>query len=218
MRQFTRRREDTDDMLVYIHGLNSSSRSFKANRLRERLAPHPVVAVDYPAHRPADAVAVLSDFFARLLGQHEGIAPAVVGSSMGGFYSQYLARRFRFSHLYMINPALTPWSLFRAHIGEIMTTAHGEHYRVTEDLIENTRPYGIADPCDDTPSTLFLERGDEVIDARIAERIYTGCGRLMVWEGGDHAFQHLDDAIETIRDHLDGLERNSASMPAGAPL
>ncbi|MFB1492246.1 MULTISPECIES: YqiA/YcfP family alpha/beta fold hydrolase [unclassified Thiocapsa] len=191
-------------MLVYIHGLNSSSRSSKAQRLRERLAPHPVVAVDYPAHRPRDAVAVLTDFFATLLGQHGGIEPAVVGSSMGGFYGQYLARRFRFSHLYLINPALTPWSLFREHIGEIMTTADGERYQVSEALIESTRPYGIAAPCDGTPSTLFLERGDEVIDARIAERIYARCGRLLVWEGGDHAFQHLDEAIETIRGHLDG--------------
>ncbi|WP_296811037.1 YqiA/YcfP family alpha/beta fold hydrolase [Thiocapsa sp.] len=194
-------------MLVYIHGLNSSSRSFKANRLRERLDPHPVVAVDYPAHRPADAVAVLSDFFATLLAHGEGVEPAVVGSSMGGFYGQYLARRFRFSHLFMINPALTPWSLFLEHVGEVMTTADGERYRVSEALIESTRPYGIADPCDGTPSTLFLERGDEVIDSRIAERIYAGCGRLMVWDGGDHTFQHLDEAIETIRDHLDGLER-----------
>jgi hypothetical protein len=31
--------------------------------------------------------------------------------------------------------------------------------------------------------TLFLERGDEVIDTRIAERIYADCGRLMVWDG-----------------------------------
>ena len=205
MTPFARRREDTDDMLVYIHGLNSSSRSFKANRLRERLDPHPVVAIDYPAHRPADAVAVLSDFFATLREQHEGIAPAVVGSSMGGFYGQYLARRFRFSHLYLINPALTPWSLFREHIGETMTTADGERYLVTESLIDSTRPYGVEDPCDGTPTTLFLERGDEVIDYRIAERIYAGCGRLMIWDGGDHSFQRLDEAIVTIREHLDGL-------------
>ncbi|UHD14640.1 YqiA/YcfP family alpha/beta fold hydrolase [Thiocapsa bogorovii] len=194
-------------MLVYIHGLNSSSRSFKATRLRERLDPHSVVAIDYPAHRPADAVALLSDFFATLPGQHRGIEPTVVGSSMGGFYGQYLARRFRFSHLYMINPALTPWSLFREYIGEIMTAADGERYQVSEALIESTRPYGITEPCDGTPSTLFLERGDEVIDSRIAERLYAECGRLMVWEGGDHTFQHLDEAIETIRQHLDDLDR-----------
>jgi uncharacterized protein len=200
--------DDAFAMLVYIHGLNSSSRSFKAHRLRERLAPHPVVAVDYPAHRPSDAIACLSSFFSALRTTHNEEETAVVGSSMGGFYGQYLARRFRFSHLYMINPALTPWSLFREHIGEIMTTADGQRYRISEALIDSTRPYGIDDPCNGPPTTLFLDRGDEVIDSRVAERIYADCGRLMIWEGGDHAFQHLDEAIETIRRQLDGLGGN----------
>lgn len=191
-------------MLVYIHGLNSSSRSIKASRLREQLAPLPVVAVDYPAQRPADAIAALSAFFHGLAETHTGLEPAVIGSSMGGFYGQYLARRFRFSHLYMINPALTPWSLFRDRLGETMTTAQGERYSVTASLIESTRAYGIAEPCDGTPTTLFLDRGDEVIDSRIAEQLYLHCGRLLLWEGGDHAFQHLDEAIETIRHDLRG--------------
>ncbi len=192
-------------MLVYIHGLNSSSRSLKAIRLREQLAPLPVVAVDYPAHRPEDAVAALSVFFTGLAETDNGLEPAVVGSSMGGFYGQYLARRFRFSHLYLINPALTPWSLFSDRLGETMTTAQGEHYSVSASLIESTRPYGIAEPCDGTPTTVFLERGDEVIDSRIAEQLYAHCGRLLIWEDGDHAFQHLDEVIETIRQDIKGL-------------
>ena len=71
-------------------------------------------------------------------------------------------------------------------------------------MIEATRPYGIADPCDGVPTTLFLDRGDEIIDYRIAEGLYRRCGRLMVWDGGDHAFQHMDEAIAVIRAHLEG--------------
>jgi predicted esterase YcpF (UPF0227 family) len=102
----------------------------------------------------------------------------------------------------MINPALTPWDLFQHRIGEIMTTARGETYRITADLIERTRPYGVPDPCDGVPTTLFLDRGDQVIDYRIAESLYRPCGRLLLWDGGDHAFQHMDEAIEVIHDHL----------------
>jgi hypothetical protein len=187
-------------MLVYLHGLNSSGRSAKAALLREHLAPHAVIAPDYPAHRPAQAVARLSGFF-QDLGEPR---PAVVGSSMGGFYGQWLARRLAFSHLFLINPALAPWILFPPHIGETLTSADGETYQVTAGLIEATRPYGIADPCDGVPTTLFLDRGDEIIDYRIAEGLYRRCGRLMVWDGGDHAFQHMDEAIAVIRAHLEG--------------
>lgn len=194
-------------MLVYFHGLNSSSRSLTAQRLRERLKPHRVVAIDYPAHRPGDAVARLSVFLSGLLSRQPAIEPALVGSSMGGFYAQYLARRFRFSHVYLINPALTPWSLFRTRIGEAMTTADGEPYLVSEALIDSTRAYAVANPCDGVTTTLFLDRGDEVIDYRIAERLYADCGRLMIWDDGDHAFQHLDEAIETIRRQLDAFDQ-----------
>ncbi len=185
-------------MLVYLHGLNSSSGSAKAALLRDRLAPCAVLAPDYPAHDPEAAVARLSAFFTDFSADR----PAVIGSSMGGFYGQWLARRFAFSHLFLINPALTPWKLFQHRIGETMTTARGETYRVTAELIERTRPYGVPDPCDGIPTTLFLDRGDPVIDYRIAESLYHPCGRLLIWDGGDHAFQHLVEAIAVIRAHI----------------
>lgn len=105
----------------------------------------------------------------------------------------------------MINPALRPWTLLPQLEGQTLTTAAGETYRVTKELVESTRAYGVEDPCDRVPTTLFLDTGDAVIDYRIAESIYRDCGRLLVFQGGDHAFQHLDDAIVVIRDQLAGL-------------
>lgn len=196
-------------MLVYLHGLNSSSRSIKAGLLKEQLAPFEVQAVDYAPHRPDEAIARLSHFFEDLRPER----PTVIGSSMGGFYGQYLARQFQFSHLFMVNPALTPWTFIGERIGEAQTTANGEDYVLTPDLAERFRPYAIESPCDGTPTTLFLDRGDEVIDYRIAEGLYADCGRLLVWDGGDHAFQHLDAAIEILRDHLRNNPTTASRFP-----
>jgi predicted esterase YcpF (UPF0227 family) len=184
-------------ILIYLHGLNSSGLSQKAGILRQKLAPIPVLAPSYPAHRPDDAVAVLSDFFDKLTGSER---PLVVGSSMGGFYGQYLARRYPMAHLFMINPALRPWDLLTEFRGQHMTTADGVDYPIDDALIERTRKYRIDNPCDGIVTTLFLDQGDEVIDYRIAESIYANCGRVIVFERGDHAFQHLDEAIEVIRE------------------
>jgi predicted esterase YcpF (UPF0227 family) len=138
----------------------------------------------------------------------QGTIPALIGSSMGGFYGQYLAHRFPVSHLFMINPALKPWELLSAFAETSMTTANGETYRLSKDMIEATRAYGVEQPCDGdddgVPTTLFLDRGDEVIDYRIAEALYRDCGRLLLYDGGDHAFQHMPQAIDIIRDTLHG--------------
>jgi len=186
-------------MLIYLHGLNSSNQSHKAGVLRERLAPSRVLVPSYPAHRPDAAIANLSDLFHELRREQP---PIVVGSSMGGFYAQYMARRFTFAHLFLINPALTPWDLLRDFEGTSQTTAYGETYHLDRDLIESTRKYGVDTPCDGVPTTLFLDQGDEVIDFRIAESLYRDCGRLLIFAGGDHEFQHLEEAIAVIREAM----------------
>ena len=189
--------------LIYLHGLNSSGRSHKASVLCERLAPTPVLSPTYPAHRPDAAVAQLSDLLAAIAGAP---APLIVGSSMGGFYGQHLARHCPVVHLFLINPALTPWALLAGYQGASMTTADGEPYTLTGDRVEATRRYGIADPCDGVPTTVFLDQGDEVIDARIAARLYRRCGEVLSFPGGDHAFAHLDAAVGVIRARLELLE------------
>ncbi|MEY6431788.1 YqiA/YcfP family alpha/beta fold hydrolase [Thioalkalicoccus limnaeus] len=185
---------------LYLHGLNSSGRSQKATRLRERLAPIPVLAPDYPAHRPDEAIRLLSGYLDKLSEHTDPASFILVGSSMGGFYGQFLATRYRIAHLFLINPALTPWDLLADVQGTVLTTADGDTYAITPAMIEATRRYGLPDPCRGprTPTTLFLDRGDELIDYRIARDLYRGCARLMIFDGGDHAFQHLDEAIAVM--------------------
>ena len=200
-------------MIIYLHGLNSSSQSTKATQLREALAPEKLVVPDYPAHRPDAAVAELTALLSTLAGK--GGSPMMIGSSMGAFYGQYLARQFPISHLFMINPALKPWELLPAFVDQPMTTASGDEYRLSAESIEATRAYGLQNPCDGdddgVPTTLFLDQGDEVIDYQVAQALYRDCGRILVYAGGDHAFQHMEHAIGIIRDTLHG--RDDCAQP-----
>lgn len=77
----------------------------------------PVLAPDYPAHRPAEAVSRLLAWFARLPSPGDrGLV--LVGSSIGGFYGQYLACRLPVARLYLVNPALAPWDLLPPYLGQ----------------------------------------------------------------------------------------------------
>jgi predicted esterase YcpF (UPF0227 family) len=191
-------------MLVYLHGLNSSGNSAKATRLREALAPLPVLAPDYPPHRPHEAAAQLTAVLEQVVA--DSGPPVLVGSSMGGFYGRWLISRVPCAHLFMINPALRPWTQLRDHVGREQVTATGERYVLTPELADETRAYAPARPCADldAPTTLLLDLGDELIDTRAAAALYRGCARVLAFPGGDHGFQHLDAVLEVIRQAVRG--------------
>lgn len=182
---------------VYLHGLNGSSRSLKAGLLRRALAPAPLLAPDYPAHRAGEAVRELTT---ALRAAGAGGPLTLIGSSMGGFYGQYLARQLPTAHLFLINPALDAVGLWRALPRGTMVSGQDEPYRLREPDIAALAPYVIADPCAaPVPTTLFLDEGDELIDWRIAATHYARCGRVHHWAGGNHAFAHLDAAVAIMR-------------------
>jgi predicted esterase YcpF (UPF0227 family) len=186
-------------MIIYLHGLNSGGISGKAGTLRKTLAPIPLASPTYPAHRPLQAVYDLQRFISERIEEHPRLL--LIGSSMGGFYGQYLARQFRHAicRLVMINPALRPWELLPDHVGEQHNEATGERYQLTMENIEQTRRFAVSPVDDGLPTTLLLDQGDEVIDYRIAAQMYRDSGELFLFEGGDHRFQHMDEAIEIIR-------------------
>jgi len=187
-------------MILYLHGLNSGGTSGKAATLRQALAPIPVLSPTYPAHLPMQAVYDLQRYISEL--EQEYPQFMIVGSSMGGFYGQYLARQFKdaVARLIMINPALKPWDLLKDHTGEQYNEATGERYLLTAEYVEQTRQFGVEAVDDGIPTTLLLDEGDEVIDYRIAQETYRDSGELFIFEGGDHRFQHMDEAIKIIRE------------------
>jgi len=185
-------------MILYLHGLNSAGTAGKAVMLRDALAPIPVISPTYPAHRPKQAVAELSELIKKLIQEDPRLM--IVGSSMGGFYGQYLARQFSVCHLMMINPALNPWDLLPAAVGEQRNYITNECYLLTAEDVEQTRCFGVDVVNDGLLTTLFLDKGDDDIDYRIAADMYRDVGAVFAFEGGDHRFQHMDAAIEIIRD------------------
>ncbi len=186
-------------MILYLHGLNSAGTAGKAITLRESLAPIPVVSPSYPAHRPKQAVAELSQLIEELIKKDPKLM--IVGSSMGGFYGQYLARQFPVTQLIMINPALQPWELLDQREGEQQNFVTGERYLLTKEEIQQTRNYEIKAINDGMPTTLFLDRGDETIDYQVAADMYRDSGELKIFEGGDHRFQHMKEVIAYIQAH-----------------
>ncbi len=182
-------------MILYLHGLNSAGTAGKAITLQQAFKPLTVLTPTYPAYSPHRAVEQLMQLM-RAVAKPEQLI--IVGSSMGGFYGQYLARQFPIKRLMMINPALHPWRLLKDAVGPQQNCVTGTCYQLTHEHIAATRQYHVEQINDGVATTLFLDKEDETIDYRVAVEVYRATGELCIFEGGDHRFQHMQEAIEVI--------------------
>jgi len=186
-------------MIIYLHGFNSGGRSHKAAWLRERLAPVPVFAPDYPAHRATEALRSLRKFIRRLRRENPRSRKLLlIGSSLGGFWAQYLAPEFD-ARIVLINPSMRPDNTLDHHTGRYHNEATGKETVLTVQDVRAFQKYRI-EPCNPkVPTLLLLDQQDEVLDARIAEAALRGCGKTIVYPGGSHRFDHLTEALPEIR-------------------
>ena len=196
-------------MIVYLHGLNSAGSSHKAAVLRERLAPIAVRSPTYPAQTATEAVDSLTRRLTDLIeAQDAGEPRLLVGSSMGGFYGAWLGRRLGFDHLVLINPALRPWELLQQVEGWQYNPAKDERYYLSAEMVAATQTFATEPAHIGLPVTLLHDKGDELIDYREAVAAYDGIADIRLFEGGSHAFEHLDEAVAIIG----GIHRSLETM------
>lgn len=181
-------------MILYIHGFNSSSASFKARVLRQRLAGSGVefAAPDLP-HRPLQAIGQLE----ALIGQaREEVF--LIGSSLGGYYATWLAEKHGLKAA-LINPALRPYELLPDYLGPNRNLYTGESYQLTPEHLEQLRQLEV--PAITRPERYLLIVGaqDEVLDYRQALARYAGARQIIV-EDGDHGLSNFADHVGPIMD------------------
>ena len=181
-------------MLIYLHGFNSSPGSHKAQVLK-RFMEERGLGDRYccPAlpHLPMRALAVIEAEIAKH--PHESIT--LIGSSLGGFYSTYLAERHDLRAV-LINPAVFPHEGLRAYLG-VQHDLHTLHqYELTEEHLRQWERLYL-------PSVraqrylLLVETGDEVLDYREAVAKYRGARQIVI-TGGDHSLASFPENIPLI--------------------
>jgi predicted esterase YcpF (UPF0227 family) len=183
----------SDRSLIYIHGFNSSSRSWKAQllvRLFEASgASHRLLVPDLPPC-PRDAMAMLEATLA-------GAGPAaLVGSSLGGFYATWLAQHHDLRAV-LINPAVRPWRLLEKYIGDNANYHTGEEYRFEPEWVDQLHHYGVDEPARPDNLMVMLQTGDESLDWRDAWDYYGDC-HLLRQLGGSHGFDDFDACIPLV--------------------
>ena len=179
--------------LLYIHGFNSSSLSYKAQQLKAWLAnTHPTVNFICPdlPDQPHRAIAVLE--------QQLSSSPdcALIGSSLGGFYALYLAEKYQLPAV-MVNPAIKPWLLLQNYLGQQHNYHRDHHWLLDRQTVEQLKAYDVAEPSAPHLLRLYLQTGDETLDYQVAANRYPSIMQI-IEIGGDHSFTHFERHFDDI--------------------
>lgn len=167
--------------LIYLHGFRSSPASAKATWLHERMRAMGlatrIICPQLPPS-PREAMELVRHQFDP---QPED---TLVGSSLGGYYSTWLAERYG-CRAVLLNPAIDPARGLRPYVGHQRFYHSAGSFLFLERYLDELRDL-------DVPVITFAERyfliaakGDDLIDWRDMVARYGGA-RQLVLPGSDH--------------------------------
>ena len=182
--------------ILYLHGFNSSPRSYKARLLFDYM--HKLGLgdrIEIPAIPPQPEQAIKL-----LLLRAEAIQQAgnlcVAGSSLGGFYATWLAEKYRCPAV-LINPAVKPHELLVKYLGQNTNYYTAENWVLDETHIGAFRDLYVERITDPDRYLLMVQTGDETLDYREAIDKYAGCPSI-VEQGGSHEFEGFERYLDKI--------------------
>ena len=182
--------------VIYIHGFNSSPRSEKACLTQAFfLSEDCPYELEIAAFLSSPSAAILD---LECLIESIGVSniAGFIGSSLGGFYSLYLHRKFSLPAV-LINPAMRPYELLQGYLGVNENPYTGERYIIESRHMDELRSLDIGDGFTRDQLYLLTQTGDEVLEFQQA---VSALPRIKSWihAGGDHSFQEYSVVLPSI--------------------
>ena len=194
--------------IIYLHGFNSASLDLGGNLLisKEKLLVMKALCLqkDILFYTPnidyRDFENIVEDMlfqWNQYLDQSYDVV--FMGSSMGGFASEYLAMKTG-SKAIMINPAIAPSELLPQFIGVTENYETGRPYHWEQHHCEQYRQYEqeLASSKQSINRTLLLDMADELLDAENTLAKYQDKANVVSYSGGSHSFEHIKQALPVI--------------------
>ncbi|GGD47288.1 esterase YqiA [Malaciobacter pacificus] len=182
-------------MILYIHGFGSSGHGGKATLFKEYFEDE--VITPSLSYVPNLAIDTLEQIIEMLLEKGENVG--LVGSSLGGYYSIYLANKYNLKAV-LINPAIYPYKTLDK-IGMATNYYDGSSFEVTRNHIESLKSYEVENIKSQENFLTLLQTEDEVLDYTQAEEKLSE-SELVIEEGGNHSFENIESYFRKIGSFL----------------
>ena len=180
-------------MIIYIHGFGSSGYGAKAKQFREYFKDEAFIAPSL-SYIPELAIKTLEE----LIESYNGKV-TLIGSSLGGFYSIYLAQKYNLKAV-LINPSIFPYITLKKVLGDAPSFYDDSSFFWKESHIEMLKNY-VVDEVNQKNFMLLVQKGDETLDFNEAVNKLPD-STLIIEDGGSHSFDAIERHFDKIREFI----------------
>ncbi len=178
-------------MILYIHGFRTTHNSYKAEILKSQYSGK-IISSDH-SFMPNKAIEDLE-----YIVKTKNIR-GIIASSIGGYYGTYLSKKYNLK-IVLVNPSVKPYETTKKYLGE-NERQDGTKFVWTDMHLKELENFKVDNIAKEN-FFLFLQKGDDILDYRVALDKYRGV-EMIVEEGGNHRFKGLERFFDEISAFLD---------------
>jgi len=189
-------------LLVYLHGFRSSPRSSKALKTGDavRTLSNKENIFEWYCPQLFTSPKQSMDMVTNYIDQSRADSIVIIGSSLGGFYTNYLAERYACKAI-ALNPAVRAARELAPHVGMLTTYDNDEPFDFRPEYIDELKALQVEKITSPERYFLIAAKGDELLDWKEMVEFYEGANQLVL-EGSDHSIadygNHLPKVLEFI--------------------
>lgn len=120
----------------------------------------------------------------------------VIGSSLGGYYANYLAEKYGCKGV-ALNPAVRAPRELASHVGMLTSYDTDEPYDFKPEYIDQLKDLQIEAITNPSRYFLIAAKGDELLDWQEMVEFYKGAEQLVL-EGSDHGISEYADHLPKV--------------------
>jgi predicted esterase YcpF (UPF0227 family) len=190
-------------LVVYLHGFRSSPNSTKAVMTGEALKKlsKPTHPIEWYCPQllasPRASMAMVIEH----IEQSKADEMIVIGSSLGGFYANFLAEKYGCKAV-TLNPAVRASRELAPHVGMMTAYDSDEPFDFRPEYIDELSALQVEAITNPSRYFLMSTKGDELLDWKEMVHFYSGAHQLVL-EGGDHGIsdysKYLPEVLKFIQ-------------------
>ena len=189
-------------LLVYLHGFRSSPRSSKAVMTGE--AVKALSTVNNPIEWYCPQLLASPQNSMDMVTEHIHLSKAdhivVIGSSLGGFYANYLAEKYGCKAV-VLNPAVRAARELAPHVGMMTSYDNNEPFDFRPGYIDELKALQVERISNPSRYFLLAAKGDELLDWQEMTEFYQGAKQLVL-EGSDHGIADYADHLPAVLEFI----------------